>query len=141
MTLQAQAIADWESMWADRVHTAVHVFVTVGKAAAVVCDFDTPIRTWLGRFTLCHIDEATQVLRSNSLHLFRFLPKNGKLLLSGDTFQLPAYSIGKWACESLMRTMLAAVRPVMLKIQYRQTASLGCLTSNVFYEGRVTNAP
>ena len=140
MTLQAQTVADWESMWADSVDTAVHVFVTVGKASAVVLDFDTPIRTWQGKFNLCHVDEATQVLRSNSLHLFRFLPRGGKLLLSGDTYQLPAYSSCKWGSESLMRTMMTAVPPVMLKVQYRQTASLGCLTSNVFYEGRVTNA-
>ena len=40
-----------------------------------------------------------------------------------------------------MRTMMTAVSPVMLKVQYRQTASLGCLTTNVFYEGRATNAP
>ena len=40
-----------------------------------------------------------------------------------------------------MRTMMTAVPPVMLKVQYRQTASLGCLTSSLFYEGRVRNAP
>ena len=40
-----------------------------------------------------------------------------------------------------MRTMMTAVPPVTLKVQYRQTASLGCLTSNLFYEGRVANDP
>ena len=141
MSLQAQAFGSWESIWAESVDIPVHVFVTVGKAAAVICDFNTPIRTWLKRFCLCHVDEATQVLRSNSLHLFRFLTKHGKLLLSGDTFQLPAYSLAKWASESLMRTMMTAVTPVMLSVQYRQTPALGCLTSSLFYEGRVGNAP
>ena len=43
MALEAQAIADWELMWAASVHTPVHVFVTVGKAAALLLDFDTAI--------------------------------------------------------------------------------------------------
>ena len=140
MNLQARSYHDWESMWADSIASPVHVFVTVGKAAAVVCDYGTPVRTWLGRFCLCHVDEATQVLRSNSLHLYRFLTKHGKLLLSGDTFQLPAYSIAKWGSESLMRILMATVSPVVLQIQYRQTAALGCLTSGLFYESRVENA-
>ena len=140
MTLLPAAFADWESLWAESLTTPVHVFVTVGKASAVVCDYSTPIWTWMGRFCLCHVDEATQVLRSNSLHLFRFLTKHGKLLLSGDTFQLSAYCTAKWASESLMRIMMVAVSPVMLHVQYRQTPVLGCLTSGLFYEGRLENA-
>ena len=40
-----------------------------------------------------------------------------------------------------MRTMMTAVPPVTLKVQYRQTPSLGRMTPNLFYEGRVTNDP
>ena len=112
MTLLPAAFADWESLWAESLTTPVHVFVTVGKASAVVCDYNTPIRTWMGRFCLCHVDEATQVLRSNSLHLFRFLTKSGKLLLSGDTFQLSAYR-GHALC-----TFLASVATVELKLYF-----------------------
>ena len=54
------------------------MFVTIGKTMAELQDFPTAVYTWLGRFAVCHVDEATKVLQGCSLALPRFMALGGK---------------------------------------------------------------
>ena len=127
----------WCELW--KKPARIHVFVTIGRSRMPATKYSA-IRSWAKRFFMIHMEEASQVLQAFGIHILRFLRHDGKLILRGDTRQLPRFSHTQWRNLMLMRTVMAVSSRYLLDQRFRQMPGLGALTSGLLYEGIVSDA-
>ena len=127
----------WCELW--KKPARIHVFVTIGRSRMPATKYSA-IRSWAKRFFMIHMEEASHVLQAFGIHILRFLRHDGKLILRGDTRQLPRFSHTQWRNLMLMRAVMAVSSRYLLDRQLGQMPGLGALTSGLLYEGIVSDA-
>ena len=141
VTLAGKDLSVWEDLVAQTQKEPLVFFLTVGKLMNEERHYRTPLDALACSVDFLHADEAAQILNWNGKHMLRVLkPKTGKLALTGDTAQLPAFSFSKWQIHVLMRYLAVSIPQKLLCEQYRQVQGLSAFSSEMFYEGRVKNA-
>ena len=119
----------------------VLLFSTIAKLNLQPTQHWSVINSILGRICGVFGDEFIQTLRPPMLSIFRYQSfygeKTSVRFLFGDPGQLPAVAHSQWNQFSCMRTVLVAVKPIVLKREYRQVPILGDMTSLSSYEGQI----